>query len=120
MLAHTSSRWTQFRLDANWLQGKVHLGSALRKNTASAFGPELSKKLAVLVKQEKSLMRSIEVSLLFLAIMGTREVIRAQRGRGCGGLPPYIPRDDLRLDNHHSSNADLRLRTPDVSAWKLL
>jgi len=42
------------------LFGKVHLGSALRKNTASAFGPELSKKLAVLVKQEKGLMRSME------------------------------------------------------------
>jgi hypothetical protein len=36
------------------------LGHALRRNAAGAFGPELAKKLAQLVKMEKNVMRSLE------------------------------------------------------------
>ena len=37
-----------------------NLGHALRRNTAGAFGPDLAKKLAQLVKMEKNVMRSLE------------------------------------------------------------
>jgi hypothetical protein len=33
----------------------------LRKNTAGAFGPDLARKLAQLVKMEKNVMRSMEM-----------------------------------------------------------
>ena len=35
-------------------------GHALRRNAAGAFGPDLAKKLAQLVKMEKNVMRSLE------------------------------------------------------------
>ncbi|ANZ73673.1 Primary protein component of eisosomes [Komagataella phaffii CBS 7435] len=41
--------------------GKNSIASSLRKNAAGAFGPELSKKLAQLIKIEKNLERSIEL-----------------------------------------------------------
>ncbi len=37
------------------------LGHALRRNAAGAFGPDLAKKLAQLVKMEKNVMRSLEM-----------------------------------------------------------
>lgn len=37
------------------------LGHALRRNAAGAFGPDLAKKLAQLVKMEKNVMRSLEL-----------------------------------------------------------
>ena len=37
------------------------LGHAFRKSTAGAFGPDLAKKLAILVKMEKNVMRSMEL-----------------------------------------------------------
>lgn len=37
------------------------LGHALRGKTAGAFGPDLAKKLAQLVKMEKNVMRSLEL-----------------------------------------------------------
>ncbi len=37
------------------------LGHAFRKSTAGAFGPDLAKKLAQLVKMEKNVMRSMEM-----------------------------------------------------------
>ncbi|KKA30942.1 hypothetical protein TD95_005157 [Thielaviopsis punctulata] len=40
--------------------GRGSLSHALRGRTAGAFGPELSKKLAQLVKMEKNVMRSME------------------------------------------------------------
>lgn len=36
-------------------------GHAFRKGTAGAFGPDLAKKLAQLVKMEKNVMRSMEL-----------------------------------------------------------
>ncbi|KAK2073787.1 hypothetical protein P8C59_008036 [Phyllachora maydis] len=42
------------------LFGRVGLGHALRRNAAGAFGPDLAKKLAQLVKMEKNVMRSLE------------------------------------------------------------
>ncbi|PVH14671.1 sphingolipid long chain base-responsive protein PIL1 [Candidozyma duobushaemuli] len=42
--------------------GKGSLSSSFRKQTAGAWGPELSRKLAQLVKMEKNLMRSIEIT----------------------------------------------------------
>ena len=39
----------------------LDLGHALRRNTAGAFGPDLAKKLAQLVKMEKNVMRSLEM-----------------------------------------------------------
>jgi hypothetical protein len=36
-------------------------GHAFRKNTAGAFGPDLAKKLSMLVKMEKNVMRSMEM-----------------------------------------------------------
>ena len=36
-------------------------GHAFRKSTAGAFGPDLAKKLAQLVKMEKNVMRSMEL-----------------------------------------------------------
>ena len=36
------------------------IGHALRRNAAGAFGPDLAKKLAQLVKMEKNVMRSLE------------------------------------------------------------
>ena len=36
-------------------------GHAFRKSTAGAFGPDLAKKLAILVKMEKNVMRSMEL-----------------------------------------------------------
>ncbi|RMJ24413.1 hypothetical protein PHISP_04722 [Aspergillus sp. HF37] len=41
--------------------GKHGIRHAFRKNTAGAFGPELAKKLSMLVKMEKNVMRSMEV-----------------------------------------------------------
>jgi len=41
--------------------GTSNIGHVFRKSTAGAFGPELSKKLAQLVKMEKNLMRSMEL-----------------------------------------------------------
>ncbi|RPA80236.1 hypothetical protein BJ508DRAFT_191029, partial [Ascobolus immersus RN42] len=43
------------------LFGKTNFGHAFRKSTAGAFGPDLSKKLAQLVKMEKNVMRSMEL-----------------------------------------------------------
>jgi len=46
------------------LFGKTNFGTsghAFRKSTAGAFGPDLSKKLAQLVKMEKNVMRSMEL-----------------------------------------------------------
>lgn len=43
------------------LFGRGGFGHALRRNAAGAFGPDLSKKLAQLVKMEKNVMRSIEM-----------------------------------------------------------
>ncbi|KAG6032229.1 Eisosome core component [Claviceps sp. LM458 group G5] len=40
--------------------GKGNLGHALRRNAGGAFGPDLAKKLAQLVKMEKNVMRSLE------------------------------------------------------------
>ncbi|KAK2590246.1 lipid-binding protein [Conoideocrella luteorostrata] len=40
--------------------GKASLGHALRRNAGGAFGPDLAKKLAQLVKMEKNVMRSLE------------------------------------------------------------
>ena len=37
------------------------VGHAFRKSTAGAFGPDLAKKLAQLVKMEKNVMRSMEL-----------------------------------------------------------
>lgn len=37
------------------------VGHAFRKSTAGAFGPDLAKKLAILVKMEKNVMRSMEL-----------------------------------------------------------
>ncbi|KAK2742862.1 Eisosome core component [Onygenales sp. PD_40] len=45
----------------NRLFGKTSFGHAFRKQTAGAFGPELSKKLSQLVKMEKNVMRSMEL-----------------------------------------------------------
>ncbi|EEH35323.1 sphingolipid long chain base-responsive protein LSP1 [Paracoccidioides lutzii Pb01] len=45
----------------NRLFGKISFGHAFRKQTAGAFGPELSKKLSQLVKMEKNVMRSMEL-----------------------------------------------------------
>lgn len=42
--------------------GKGGLAYSFRKNTAGAFGPELSRKLSQLVKTEKNVLRSIEVA----------------------------------------------------------
>lgn len=42
--------------------GKGGLAYTFRKNTAGAFGPELSRKLSQLVKIEKNVLRSIEVA----------------------------------------------------------
>ncbi|CUS20748.1 LAQU0S01e13784g1_1 [Lachancea quebecensis] len=42
--------------------GKGGLANSFRKNTAGAFGPELSRKLSQLVKIEKNVLRSIEVA----------------------------------------------------------
>ncbi|PSK39907.1 sphingolipid long chain base-responsive protein PIL1 [Candidozyma pseudohaemuli] len=42
--------------------GKGSLSSSFRKQTAGAWGPELLRKLAQLVKMEKNLMRSIEIT----------------------------------------------------------
>ncbi|AOA61736.1 Primary protein component of eisosomes [Komagataella phaffii CBS 7435] len=42
--------------------GKGSLSNTLRRQTAGSFGPELSKKLAQLVKMEKNVMRAIESS----------------------------------------------------------
>lgn len=36
-------------------------GHAFRKNAAGAFGPDLARKLAQLVKMEKNVMRSLEL-----------------------------------------------------------
>ncbi|KAK9460609.1 sphingolipid long chain base-responsive protein [Lipomyces oligophaga] len=41
--------------------GKGSLSHSFRRSTAGQFGPELSRKLAQLVKMEKNLMRSIEM-----------------------------------------------------------
>jgi eisosome component PIL1 len=38
-----------------------YLGHAIRGRTAGAFGPDLAKKLAQLVKMEKNVMRSLEL-----------------------------------------------------------
>ncbi|KAJ5888298.1 Cell wall integrity signaling protein Lsp1/Pil1 [Penicillium taxi] len=43
-----------------WL-GVGGIGHAFRKNAAGAFGPDLSRKLAQLVKMEKNVMRSMEM-----------------------------------------------------------
>ncbi|KAK3897047.1 sphingolipid long chain base-responsive protein PIL1 [Staphylotrichum tortipilum] len=43
------------------LFGRGGLGHALRRNAAGAFGPDLAKKLAQLVKMEKNVMRSLEL-----------------------------------------------------------
>ncbi|KLJ12112.1 hypothetical protein EMPG_12757 [Blastomyces silverae] len=45
----------------NRLFGRTSLGHAFRKQTAGAFGPDLSKKLSQLVKMEKNVMRSMEL-----------------------------------------------------------
>ena len=42
--------------------GKGSLSNSFRRQAAGAIGPELSRKLAVLVKLEKNLMRSIEIT----------------------------------------------------------
>ncbi|KAL2270220.1 hypothetical protein VTJ83DRAFT_2404 [Remersonia thermophila] len=42
-------------------KGGLGLGHALRRNTAGAFSPDLSKKLSQLVKMEKNVMRSLEL-----------------------------------------------------------
>ncbi|AMD18823.1 HBL079Cp [Eremothecium sinecaudum] len=42
--------------------GKGGIAYSFRKNTAGAFGPELSRKLSQLVKTEKNVLRSIEVA----------------------------------------------------------
>ena len=39
----------------------IFTGHAFRKSTAGAFGPDLAKKLAQLVKMEKNVMRSMEL-----------------------------------------------------------
>lgn len=39
----------------------IHAGHAFRKNTAGTFGPDLAKKLSMLVKMEKNVMRSMEM-----------------------------------------------------------
>ncbi|KAI9856860.1 MAG: Eisosome core component [Vezdaea acicularis] len=44
----------------NRLFGKTNMGHAFRRQTAGAFGPDLAKKLAQLVKMEKNVMRSME------------------------------------------------------------
>lgn len=38
----------------------LRIGHALRRNAGGAFGPDLAKKLAQLVKMEKNVMRSLE------------------------------------------------------------
>jgi len=43
------------------LELTAKLGHALRGKTAGAFGPDLAKKLAQLVKMEKNVMRSLEL-----------------------------------------------------------
>ncbi|PLN84562.1 cell wall integrity signaling protein Lsp1/Pil1 [Aspergillus taichungensis] len=45
---------------SRWL-GKGGFGHAFRKNAAGAFGPDLARKLAQLVKMEKNVMRSLEL-----------------------------------------------------------
>ncbi|PGH29691.1 hypothetical protein GX50_07545 [[Emmonsia] crescens] len=45
----------------NRLFGRASFGHAFRKQTAGAFGPDLSKKLSQLVKMEKNVMRSMEL-----------------------------------------------------------
>jgi len=42
--------------------GSGSISHSFRKQTAGALGPELSKKLAVLIKMEKNLMRSVEIT----------------------------------------------------------
>ncbi|KAM9916784.1 hypothetical protein OXX80_013484, partial [Metschnikowia pulcherrima] len=42
--------------------GKGSLSHSIRKSAGGAFGPELARKLAQLVKMEKNLMRSIEIT----------------------------------------------------------
>lgn len=39
---------------------RSNAGHALRRNAGGAFGPDLAKKLAQLVKMEKNVMRSLE------------------------------------------------------------
>lgn len=46
---------------SNTDQRDQYSGHALRKNTAGAFGPDLARKLAQLVKMEKNVMRSMEM-----------------------------------------------------------
>ena len=46
------------KLISSFRHGKGH---AFRKSTAGAFGPDLAKKLAILVKMEKNVMRSMEL-----------------------------------------------------------
>lgn len=41
--------------------GRGSLSHSLRRSTAGSFGPELARRLAVLVKSEKNVMRSIEL-----------------------------------------------------------
>jgi len=45
---------------AGRLFGKGSFGHAIRRNAGGAFGPDLAKKLAQLVKMEKNVMRSME------------------------------------------------------------
>ena len=42
--------------------GKGSISHSFRKATAGATGPELSRQLAILIKMEKNLMRSIEIT----------------------------------------------------------
>ena len=42
--------------------GKGSLSHTIRKNAAGALGPEMARKLAQLIKMEKNLMRSIEIT----------------------------------------------------------
>lgn len=49
------------RVDTNENSFRGSSGHAFRKSTAGAFGPDLAKKLAQLVKMEKNVMRSMEL-----------------------------------------------------------
>lgn len=54
-------KWTRSFYAGNSTGSCHHLGHALRRNAAGAFGPDLAKKLTQLVKMEKNVMRSLEL-----------------------------------------------------------
>jgi hypothetical protein len=64
------------------LFGKGSFGHALRRNAGGAFGPDLAKKLAQLVKMEKNVMRSMETvakERMEVAVsLGSLQLLRAK------------------------------------------